>query len=1321
MNRPTLALAAAAWLALAAPAAAEFPYPACGGCADPADYQDYLFNPVTDPPTIISEIGPFDFRVSSLVDPGLPDTPEELFGVAGMSVDLAWQTTTGRPDVVIAILDSGILYDHDTIAKAALNAGELPLPQGSAVYDANGDGVFNIHDYAGDSRVADVDGNSIVDPRDLILTFSDAVDDDGNGYTDDICGWDTHEHDNDPFDDVRYGHGTGEAEGAVGEVNDGGGWGIAPSAMFVPVKVSDSFIADVNDFAAGVVFAVDSGVSIVSEALGTLNNSAFGRAAVEYAWNANVPFVASAADEQSYHHNFPANYDHVFWANSYRGNDDLIVPRAAAPSNLLFNGCTNFGGKAQVAIASNACSSEATERAAGIYALLLSAAKNEIDRGSITAHPSGKPLSPNELIQLMQTTADDIDFSSDTTLPPVPIIPAVLPHVFQERFPTHAGRDKYSGYGRANAAASVSLVGPGTIPPEADIVSPRWYDAIDPTVTPTLDIVGSVAAHRNANDATYSVDWACGVAPVEAAYRLAGHDLMTDVPLGGTAIDEGLLAMLDTTGIAAECGFDTLALPRVDEDDFDESYTVSIRLRVVDSAGNTAEAVKNVTVYEDPSLRAGFPIDLGASGESAPVLADLDGDDDQEIVYGTSDGEIHVRQHDGTVAAGWPATTNPIPLEVGSAGYQAGALGSDWHNAILGSVAVGDLDDDGTFEVVAADTEGFVYAFEHDGSARGGFPVRVDLTFSDPSIRDRANRLDAAVAGAPTLADLDGDGTLEILVAAADRHLYVWREDGSEQSGFPVLVVDQERMASVDPVTHRVVWKTVDGRSVGSIGTKLVGSPSVGDLDGDGDPEIVVGSNEEYSRGEDVNLFIAGAAFNLLRSALDLPNGRVYALSHLGNHDPAVAANPSGPFLDGWPVRVGMLLQDLLPTVGHGVNANPVLADIDDDGDDEVLINPSNGPAVVLAGDGTPLFGAVNGATIPLDVTTSDRDNPGTDSADLLLNFPLLGSGAAADIDGDTRLDLVLPGAGAAQTVDSLGPERQGPSDHQVLVWSLDDGQLLPDFPRRIEDLQFLTTPTVADVDGDGTVEIVQGSGGYYIHAFTASGGQPPLWPKFTGGWTVGAVAIGDLDGNDRIDVVATTREGRLYAWEEDGSFAADGAEPVAWATLARDRRHSGNVNSGVPTSGAPPGCRYLYRPVVEAVSAKFPPGAGNDRFKFGGFVNMGAHGFDPPNEIARVGFGDADGTVFAAEVPAGSFRKRNRAGTRFSFGDRSLTRAAGIRKIKVKRRKQIWEFTVRAKDVDATIGGATAYAFLQIGDVCLARVRGGCESRSGGSRLQCG
>src|SRR5207247_6595326 len=99
---------------------------------------------------------------------------------------------------------------------------------GSDPYDLNGDGVVNVTDYACDSRVsadpahgsgatyrsywpdAAAAGKPVLDPEDLIIAFSDGTDADGNGYADDVAGWDFLDDDNDPYDDVQYGHGTGE-------------------------------------------------------------------------------------------------------------------------------------------------------------------------------------------------------------------------------------------------------------------------------------------------------------------------------------------------------------------------------------------------------------------------------------------------------------------------------------------------------------------------------------------------------------------------------------------------------------------------------------------------------------------------------------------------------------------------------------------------------------------------------------------------------------------------------------------------------------------------------------------------------------------------------------------------------------------------------------------------------------------------------------------------------------------------------------------------------------------------------------------------------
>ena len=120
-----------------------------------------------------------------------------------------------------------------------------------------------------------------------------------------MVGWDFLDDDNDPYDDVQYGHGTGEARDSAGEADNGGDLGTCPNCMVIHMRVGDSFVADVNRFAQAVIYATDNDVVVVQEALGTLNKSR-SRDAVKYAYDHGVTVIASAADEAAQHHNWPS-------------------------------------------------------------------------------------------------------------------------------------------------------------------------------------------------------------------------------------------------------------------------------------------------------------------------------------------------------------------------------------------------------------------------------------------------------------------------------------------------------------------------------------------------------------------------------------------------------------------------------------------------------------------------------------------------------------------------------------------------------------------------------------------------------------------------------------------------------------------------------------------------------------------------------------------------------------------------------------------------------------------------------------------------------
>ena len=128
----------------------------------------------------------------------------ELDGASGVSADLAWRLSTGSFDTLISVGDSGIQWEDTALTnKVYVNVGEVPYPQyfddaGDLVtgdgWDIDGNGLVNVQDWAEDPRVlidAGVDvADHMLDPSDLIYTFSDGIDDDMNGYIDDISGWD---------------------------------------------------------------------------------------------------------------------------------------------------------------------------------------------------------------------------------------------------------------------------------------------------------------------------------------------------------------------------------------------------------------------------------------------------------------------------------------------------------------------------------------------------------------------------------------------------------------------------------------------------------------------------------------------------------------------------------------------------------------------------------------------------------------------------------------------------------------------------------------------------------------------------------------------------------------------------------------------------------------------------------------------------------------------------------------------------------------------------------------------------------------------------
>lgn len=1185
-----IAAAVAILAALAVvPARAQFPYPGSGG----GDVYDYTRLHIRDgrcmplapaqkvPPT--SDLPPgFDCRETTKLtdyaaqpgdadyDPAVANNPQELFGVKGAGTNRAWELTTGRPDTIIAVMDSGIEWNTpELVNKVHLNSGELPVPCTSSPcttthssnwkdYDVNHDGVFNMVDYARDPRLHPQNGTYLTG-QDLVRTFSDAQDGDGNGYVDDIAGWDFYQADNDASDDVTYGHGTGEAKDSSAEI--GKAITQCPNCMFLPLRVGDSFIADINHWAEAVVYAVDNAASVVQEALGTLNHTGFAQVAADYAYRNGVLIVASEADESAGHHNYPAALNHTMVVNSVthfaeEGGVALQSPK----TYLAFNGCTNFGGYTWVSVSSNSCSSDATGQSSGIAGLLYSAARNV-----------GVRLSAEEAKQLFRLAADDIDFSTPRAPGPPNNFATTLPASM--RFVTTAGWDQISGFGRLSANKLVRLVTAKSIPPEADVVSPRWWQTLG--TSGSVDVVGRVAAPR-ASSYTYEVEVAPGVQPP----RWPLSDTWTTVASGaGTEPRDGVLARLNMAKVRALIDAAPPAYtPADDPTSRDLPEKDAFRVRVVvhadgsDDPTKTAIEQRQYFSHADPDLVPGFPAYLNADGAGSPAFADIDGDGVSELVLADGNGFVHAFHEDGTEAEGWPTHTTRLALpRSGDNAFTKGAVSSKvYAPVLLGSPAIADLDADGWPEISVADIEGRLWVWDHAGRVRRGFPVRTRKEFSEvpgcqtaigPAcdefsphpVRDHVNTVDHAFTSAPVAAHLERDGSLALVAGANDGHVYAWRADGTPVPGWPVMLRDPAKVAAVDPVSHRVTFKP-DAKPF--YGRQILASASAADVDHDGLDEIAVNVDEEYD--ESPNWSLRDPSLGLVGQVAGPGNTRTYLLHPDGTRHAGterVANLGDNAYVKGWPVKIGMLQAELLPDVGSGSNGAPTFADVDGDGTLEIGTASIASPPYLLKLDGSSYYGnGPDGKYVTMASLPSEFKNPtATDGP----SVASLGGGVFGRLGGaGSPYSWAMGASGLRRLLDVVLPEQQlGPEDH-LGVWDARTGTYEPGFPAQMNDLMFFNTPAVIDVDGDGRSEVLQSSAMYDFRAYGLGGLVPGGWPKFTGGWGVSTAGAGDFTGDGTLVVATNTREGDLFVWRTTGSPCA----PGDWPKFQHDLRNTGTA-----------------------------------------------------------------------------------------------------------------------------------------------------------------
>jgi hypothetical protein len=144
-------------------------------------------------------------------------------------------------------------------------------------------------------------------------------------------------------------------------------------------------------------------------------------------------------------------------------------------------------------------------------------------------------------------------------------------------------------------------------------------------------------------------------------------------------------------------------------------------------------------------------------------------------------------------------------------------------------------------------------------------------------------------------------------------------------------------------------------------------------------------------------------------------------------------------------------------------------------------------------------------------------------------------SPSTGDLDHDGQLEVVVG-------VDSHADPYFGSIDGGALYVFRADGTEYPGFPIYMPE-NFESIPALADLDGDGYLDIIIGGGSYYdhgpagykVHAVNRFGQPLPGWPVSTGGHVTGSPAIADLNRDGRPDVVVGGLDQKMYAWSSNG------------------------------------------------------------------------------------------------------------------------------------------------------------------------------------------
>lgn len=321
-----------------------------------------------------------------------------------------------------------------------------------------------------------------------------------------------------------------------------------------------------------------------------------------------------------------------------------------------------------------------------------------------------------------------------------------------------------------------------------------------------------------------------------------------------------------------------------------------------------------------------YPTGSGYNIVSPPTVADIDNDDELEIVASTAE-RVFALDHEGNERWSFPFPT------VGSI------------QNTISSPAAADLNGDEKLEILVGDYGGVLHVLDPESGLE-------EWNFSTGYI----------IGASPTVCDLEGDGALEILIPSFDRYLHCLDAEGHELwsfytpgSGITGWMISTPAAGDVSGDEHLEVAASSNYHSIYLLDSEGVpvwqdsrygyatASPGIGDIDGQGGREVVVGYGSLLiaygAEGEELWTFDVGAGYDVISAPAlaDLDgDGELEAI--IGDID---ADQPNDPTRKAWIVSSSG--EELWSMELGGVPGAPVVADINDDGRMEIMVGTRAG------------------------------------------------------------------------------------------------------------------------------------------------------------------------------------------------------------------------------------------------------------------------------------------------------------------------------------------------------------------------------------------